>query len=86
MSKAFDSEIPKHRSSKDTKRWCGGKPGRLHDYQYEEYLITRRAGPWDGTPPRSVLRCTKCRKFRSWDAVVMPLRLDVPGRLYGPGF
>jgi hypothetical protein len=25
-----DDEIPKHRSKKDTKRWCGGKPGREH--------------------------------------------------------
>jgi hypothetical protein len=26
-----DDEIPKHRSKKDKRRWCGGKPGREHD-------------------------------------------------------
>lgn len=29
--------VPKHRSKKDTKRWCGGKPGLEHDGKWMSY-------------------------------------------------
>ena len=30
-----NDEIPKHRSSKDRRKWCGGKVGREHDPMWE---------------------------------------------------
>jgi hypothetical protein len=30
-----DDEIPKHRSKKDKRKWCGGKVGREHDPVWE---------------------------------------------------
>lgn len=30
-----DDEIPKHKSKKDKRRWCGGKVGREHDPMWE---------------------------------------------------
>lgn len=35
---------PKHRATKDTKRWCKGKPGRLHRFLWQEDLPYVRTG------------------------------------------
>jgi hypothetical protein len=58
MADARDKEVPKHRSSKDTKRWCRGKLGTEHDYQYAEW---RLAGFRPGVV-YSHLVCTQCGK------------------------
>ena len=31
-----DDETPKHRSTKNRKKWCGGKVGREHDPMWED--------------------------------------------------
>lgn len=30
-----DDEIPKHRSKKNTKKWCKGKVGKLHQFMWK---------------------------------------------------
>jgi hypothetical protein len=65
-----DDEVPKHRSKKDKRRWCGGKPGREHDPMWEHSKKT-------GGSPNSVCwldyvcqRCHKCLdafwRFEAW--------------------
>ena len=54
MSGKEPPEIPKHRSNKDTKKWCKGKVGVEHQLKcmvYSELLDTSRA-----------LVCTECGK------------------------
>ena len=53
-----DDEIPRHRSKKDKRRWCGGKPGREHDPMWEHSKKT-------GGNPDSAWRdytCQVCHK------------------------
>lgn len=51
-----DDEIPKHRSKKDTKKWCKGKIGRNHEgvptlVEHKTYVM---------------LDCVKCGKNLNW--------------------
>lgn len=32
----FDDEIPKHRSKKNTRKWCKGKVGKEHHYTWKK--------------------------------------------------
>lgn len=53
----IDDEIPKHRSKKNTKKWCKGKEGREHQPIWEEnkkYSIPQSI--W------LIYRCTQCNK------------------------
>ena len=50
---------PRHRSSKDTKRWCHGKIGVEHDKQWRPEQRTRA---WDVLPWREELACVNCNK------------------------
>lgn len=57
-----DPEVPKHRSSKDTKHWCLGKEGRYHQCAWvpndgKLYLFDRTS-----YPTILSLRCVQCRK------------------------
>ena len=56
-----DEIDPRHRSSKDTRRWCRGVVGREHDKQWtpdtERHVYSRL-----GLPYYEVLRCVNCRK------------------------
>lgn len=56
-----DHVDPKHRSSKDTKRWCRGKIGVEHDKQWlevqEGFLRKRYALPYN-----EVFICTRCNR------------------------
>jgi hypothetical protein len=53
---------PRHISRKDTKRWCGGHVGRLHDY----YLVESNHSSFhifDSEEHRwLIFRCATCRK------------------------
>lgn len=55
MSNFDDSEIPKHRSKKSTKRWCKGKKGVLHDFTWKS-CATRNFPDWFD------YSCDKCGK------------------------
>lgn len=56
------SEVPKHRSKKDTRHWCLGREGRYHQCQWQPN--DGRGYLHDKTSYPSVLslRCTACRK------------------------
>lgn len=54
---ASGAQVPKHRSSKDTKRWCKGIEGREHRWTFEEWRAAR------GCNPVITARvCAACRK------------------------
>lgn len=53
------AQVPKHRSSKDTKRWCRGVPGREHQWRWQEYLPSY---PHRANIVWSESRCKNCRK------------------------
>jgi len=63
-----DDEVPKHRSSKNTKKWCKGKVGVQHVGEPVTYA------EWKHCPPESfgrrvgwwVLICKNCRKELDW--------------------
>lgn len=67
----MNDEIPKHRSSKDTKRWCKGKVGREHDYVWVAYRPFERPS-FDA----SIQECSKCHKllWKTWVRGHMPLK------------
>lgn len=74
--------IPKHQSSKDTKRWCKGRVGREHDFQWGAPLGTMRSlGRLDGMA-YSERRCVHCRRAAPGESL---LGLWPKGRL-GPAF
>jgi hypothetical protein len=60
-------EQPKHKSKKDTKRWCAGHIGREHDYQWVvderfdyAWIISGTRTPAD--KQWYVLKCSQCGK------------------------
>jgi hypothetical protein len=48
--------VPKHRSGKNTRRWCGGKVGREH----KSTCMVKRT--WNDKVRWYVLACTECGK------------------------
>jgi hypothetical protein len=64
---ATNAETPKHRSGKDTKRWCRGVPGREHVWLWREWrwsaYFYARNGKVD-----SEEYCKNCKKLgrRLW--------------------
>jgi hypothetical protein len=71
-----DDEIPKHRSNKDTKRWCLGKVGRKHDKQWVEDTSWRLFK--DPSVVYSVEICLRCKKRFGFT--------KFRGQRLGPGF
>lgn len=70
LRQSTDSEVGRHRSSKDTKRWCGGKVGLGHDFQWGE---DRDHGHrWQLYGVRSEVRCTRCKKRRGGGETSLP--------------
>lgn len=70
-----NDQIPKHRSSKDTRRWCKGVVGRKHVTKWVEnrdYIEMHEGRVY------SQLVCVNCRKVFD--------RLFPWGGTYGPGF
>lgn len=67
-------EAPTHRSRKNTKRWCRGKPGVVHVTAVEtKFRYGWEPGPcawypWAGSGwgCHHVERCTECRKILRW--------------------
>jgi len=59
-------QVPKHRSHKDTKRWCKGVEGREHDWTVEEWKHDRnwRARGVQSDRHHSVIICRNCRRER----------------------
>lgn len=55
---ARNSETPKHRSSKDTKRWCKGIVGREHVWTYRGWKNL------DFNPPITAKVCANCRRLQ----------------------
>lgn len=51
----MDDEVPKHRSKKNTKRWCKGRVGIPHTPRWE------RRNKW-AESLSSVFVCQQCRK------------------------
>lgn len=58
-----------HRSKKDKKRWCGGKPGREHRYRI-------------ATPKNLPSYFTSCRGPRQWEVDLIARRPSMASR-YG---
>lgn len=56
---ASGSQVPKHRGSKDTKRWCKGVPGREHVWIWEEWKHSRS---FNYDPCVSIAVCKACRR------------------------
>ena len=94
IAEASQGEVPKHRSSKDTRRWCKGIVGREHQFKYEEdrkmnTLMSRF--PDHENVVESVEVCTACRKERNhiwrgfggsiWNPATKRYQLK-----FGPGF
>lgn len=52
-------QIPRHRSKKDTKRWCLGKVGRVHAPVWE---VTEFANGTSIYFKFKQLKCAKCKK------------------------
>jgi hypothetical protein len=78
-----DAQVPKHRASKDTKRWCKGINGREHVPQWEFTW-----GSWitvgHGYPGLLQLRCAACRKVIEYH--ICSTRMWPGGDFfYGPG-
>jgi hypothetical protein len=57
-----DSEIPRHRSKKDTKQWCRGKPGVKHQLQCMAYRDLSYGALDTITANWRILVCTECGK------------------------
>lgn len=64
----MSDEISKHRSSKNTRRWCGGKKGREHTPECRDYgeaknmakdFLGRQVDLYRGW---KILICTTCGK------------------------
>lgn len=55
-------DVPKHRSSKNTKRWCKGVQGREHELAWEIWKGNRMCGISSDWQPAMVRVCVKCRK------------------------
>jgi hypothetical protein len=56
-----EEEIPKHRSKKNTKKWCRGKPGIVHTPRWE--LWDRFLGFAKNKQDQYLIyKCTKCGK------------------------
>ena len=53
----IDDEIPKHRSKKNTRKWCKGKEGKVHKPIWEE--DAKRS--WSKSI-WLIYRCTECFK------------------------
>lgn len=53
----------KHRSTKDTKRWCLGRKGREHEPQYEPMSRWYHRGQPPGYPDYLQYRCRNCRRM-----------------------
>lgn len=56
---ASGAEVPKHRRSKDTKRWCKGIVGREHVWTFEEW---RHSRSFRYAAPLTVELCKNCRR------------------------
>lgn len=74
-------EVPKHRSKKNTKRWCKGIIGREHKYRYVEWLGSFKTIFPGHTQVYSVEECENCRKQGK---LISPSYSDPPK--LGPGF
>src|SRR5579859_1736708 len=62
-----ESEVPRHRSRKNTKLWCKCKVGRLHEgvwMNYHEYEGCNSLIKWNDHS--FVLICAKCMKYLDW--------------------
>jgi hypothetical protein len=58
-------EFPITRGHKDTKKWCKGKPGVLHDYDLTEVKVDKNGSvPFFGQRGYAFLefRCLNCKK------------------------
>jgi hypothetical protein len=79
-----DVQVPKHRASKDTKRWCKGIDGREHVPQWEfDYLSY--LSPRDAYPGLLRLRCAACRKVLKFHVCSNRLWGADGAAFYGPG-
>ena len=59
---------PKHRSRKNTKRWCGGHPGREHDYRWVDVqTLPNRGGLFSWRRNERLVReasvCAACGRY-----------------------
>lgn len=94
-------DVPKHRSSKDTRSWCKGKVGRPHvpvwvQSRIQVHIWSRFVGPREKDAPESEEVCGKCGKslggqcYRPMGSFVGHMHRD--GRItyepmtYGPAF
>lgn len=54
-----DEELPHRSARKDTKKWCKGKVGREHDYEWRTLYLSGRV--W-----YHIKECKKCFKQGDW--------------------
>lgn len=67
--------VPKHRSGKDTKRWCFGKVGREHEYR----CFAQNIGTGAGEIRYYALCCSHCGKEKArWWPNLWPGRNPKP--------
>lgn len=73
----------KHRSKKDTKRWCRGVEGREHKWEFGESKSSRdwNGRGWRGGAPETALICAGCKRERS-----VARGCILAGGKLGPGF
>ena len=55
-------EVPRHRSKKDKKRWCGGRVGKKHEIAYRECVKWNNRQWRRRRPPIMELACVECNK------------------------
>ena len=58
----FENEVPKHRSHKNTRRWCRGKPGVLHKFTWKTTACYTGLNYPNGRPMH--YSCNACGKIQ----------------------